>query len=1006
MLAGLGLFAAAWSFWPQTQPLEVLLSQSREWLRIGQFDRAAKLASQALQQSPHSTEALFLASQAAAGNKQFTAAADFLDRVEPQDARYAEAKVAAGEKRQQAGDCQGAEAAFLTVLATQPEASTRDASKGSPALVAARRLSNLYSVQGRSWERRPLLQRLLRHGTATLFDLQGLAYPEMFAGPQADLENFHQVVPNDDAPLVGLAVLAYRTNKNSLAAELARQAVRLNPASLQGQPLLGWLLQQQDDDAAWLQWRSACPTEALRHPLAWAVQGAWLEDHGHFEPAVYCYLQALARDADDAVANLRVGQALAIVGRAEDAPYFQWRAEQIFALQKAVEALMQAPQPTAESFDAICGLLDRLGRPDEAHGWRRLLHERFPRFGQAKRGEGSRRGPDFSTAERAAETAHPVPPSVAAADFSPPDWEVLAATLARSRNSPLGSPDHPSQPDSAVNGISFAERAAELGIKFTYDCGFVPGQGPRFMRQSFGGGVAAIDYDGDAWPDLYFTQGCSWPPPSPTLPPGEGRGEGWAEGEDVDRLYRQGVDGQFTDVTALAHLGDGQFSGGVAAGDFDNDGWTDLYVANLGTNSLYRNNGDGTFDDISAVLGELPEIWTASCLIADLNGDGTPDLFDATYLGGDNLHIEVCGAHACGPHSFAAVEDRLWLASGDGQFRECGAEAGLHAPLGHGLGVVAADFDGSHKLSLFVANDQTPNFFHDNQTTQAGGLPWFAERGMATGLAIDGWGRSQACMGVACGDADGDGSIDLFATNFVLESNVLYLNQGHGDLFVDATARCGLREPSMAMVGFGTQFIDADLDGWPDLIVANGHVDDFRDEDRGFQMRPQFFRNRGAGQFVELPAETLGPYFNRQMLGRGLARLDWNRDGREDVAISNLESPAALLANTTDQAGGFLVIQLRGVKSARDAFGTTVRINAEGRERVAQLTAGDGYMASNQRQLLFGLGDCERVDEVAVDWPSGLRTVYHDLPANTEWILIEGAPAPWPVPNRQASSVE
>jgi hypothetical protein len=317
-------------------------------------------------------------------------------------------------------------------------------------------------------------------------------------------------------------------------------------------------------------------------------------------------------------------------------------------------------------------------------------------------------------------------------------------------------------------------------------------------------------------------------------------------------------------------------------------------------------------------------------------------------------------------------------------------QAGILAPHGNGLGIVALDLEGRGLLSLFVANDRTANFLFVNETPSPGAAPLFTESAMPRGAAVDGNGRPQACMGVAADDADGDGLVDLFVTNFYFESNTLYAQLPPGGAFVDRTVEAGLRGPSLNRLGFGTQFLDADLDGWADLIVTNGHIDDLRANGEPYKMRPQFFRNSGRGQFVEMSPQSLGSFFEGEYLGRGLATLDYDRDGREDVVISHVDDPAALLHNRTQPAGRHVTLQLRGTRSSRDAVGATVRLRVGGRQRVRQLTAGDGYQASNQRQLVFGLGDADRIEELTVQWPSGGVELFTGCLPDACWILIEG----------------
>jgi len=523
---------------------------------------------------------------------------------------------------------------------------------------------------------------------------------------------------------------------------------------------------------------------------------------------------------------------------------------------------------------------------------------------------------------------------------------------------------------------------ADAGIDFRDFNSPDPATPGARMFEFTGGGVGAFDYDADGRPDLHFTQGCRWPPDPD-------------QREHLDRLFRNLGD-RFIDVTDSANLVEPGFSQGPACGDFDGDGFADLYVANIGPNRLFRNNGDGTFTDVTAPsglsAGPLADAWTASAAVADFNRDGLPDLFDVTYVEGDDVYDRICDhdgvPRVCSPTVFHGQPDRLLLNRGDGTFTDVSTIAGIDAPDGTGLGILVADFDDSGRLSVFVANDERPNHFYGNETPTPGDLPSFRECAVETGLAFDRNGHALACMGVAAGDADADGRLDLFVTNYVDEFNTLYRRRPDGT-FEDDTRPAGLAEPSLKMLGFGTQFLDADLDGHEDLVVANGHIDDFTHAGYAYRMRPQFFHNLG-GRFTEVPADATGPYFSRELLGRGLARLDWNGDGRDDFAVSHLDDPAALLTNVSEPAGKSASFCLVATRSARDAIGTIVTVRAAGRSVVKQLTAGDGYAASNERKLIFGLGDADGVDSVAVRWPSGATETFSASADGTEWLIVEG----------------
>jgi hypothetical protein len=304
------------------------------------------------------------------------------------------------------------------------------------------------------------------------------------------------------------------------------------------------------------------------------------------------------------------------------------------------------------------------------------------------------------------------------------------------------------------------------------------------------------------------------------------------------------------------------------------------------------------------------------------------------------------------------------------------------------MGIVAADLDDSHRISLFVANDVTPNFLFLNQTTSTG-VPAFEEKGIAAGVAFDAYGRAQSSMGVAVADINEDGRSDFFVTNFLHEYNNLFLQHTDG-FFDDAARRAGLYESDYQTEGWGAQFFDADLDGLVDLVVANGHVEDKSPEEG--RMPPQLFRNRGQGRFELLSAESLGSYFQGRYLGRSIATWDWNRDGRVDLCISHVDDPVAVLTNRTPASGHWLTLRLIGVESCRDPIGTKVSITAGTRTISRQLTAGDGYAASNERCLSFGI-DTSDVD-VAVDWVSGRRQVFRKVDVDAEFVLIEARPMP------------
>ncbi|MBX3444427.1 MAG: CRTAC1 family protein, partial [Planctomyces sp.] len=546
--------------------------------------------------------------------------------------------------------------------------------------------------------------------------------------------------------------------------------------------------------------------------------------------------------------------------------------------------------------------------------------------------------------------------------------------------------DAPPGPSSA-NILAFAEIAAEAGLICTYDNGHDGSQPGMMVYQSIGGGIAAIDFDRDGRIDVFVPQaGGDWRPGDPPS-------------DRSDHLFRN-IGGGFQDASRWALPPDEGFGFGAAVGDVNGDGFPDVYVANARRNLLLMNQGDGTFLDATDAAGLEREEWTSCGLIADLNGDGLPDLYDVNYCEGDRPFTHLCMRtsgipRTCIPTEFKAAPDRLLINLGDGRFQEADESAGIIDVDGRGLGVVAADFDGEPGLDLYIANDMTANFLFLNRTASPGGPPKFEERGVIAGAAYDADGRSQASMGIAADDCDGDGLLDLFVTHFFNESNTLYRQQA-GSFFVDATREARLRAPSMSMLGFGTQFLDVELDGWPDLVVANGHVDDFTERDIPFRMRPQLFRNVD-GEFAEVAGEELGDFFTSEQLGRGLATLDWNGDGRVDFVVSRLGEPVALVENRTPVVGRHFVASFVG-RQERDAISVRIRVTAGGRTLHKQLTAGDGFECSNERRLVFGLGDAAIVDEVHVRWPNGDEQTFSQLPVDREFRFVEGRDRPLELP--------
>lgn len=829
------------------------------------------------------------------------------------------------------------------------------------------RLAVILNITGRRWEATPHLLHVVQQRPGETESLLLLGSTERILDAQDLLKLSRDTVPEDPLPLLGEARRLMALNQNVAAGQLLEEI----GDRLSNEPEVwvrrGQLLLESADEGQFLRWYRNVPGTTDEHPEMWVIRGTFALRRQQRDVAVRCFWEVLRRDPEHRAAHYKLGQALTEQGEPGLAAPFLDRADRLLQLSLVLDDLFYHPTQVP-LMERAAALSEGLGRIPEAFGWANAALRVAPgtpwAAGTVQRLKPLR--PDLlkqtlneTCVARAIDLSH----------YPLPDWPTVSDP----------QPQLTERASSEAAIVEFTDDASSAGLQFQYfNSADSRTPGARIFETT-GGGVGILDLDADGWPDMVLTQGCEYPSNGGTS-------------DNSDQLFRNEQGHQFQNVTNVSGLREPNFSQGVAAGDYDGDGFQDLYVANLGQNRLFRNNGDGTLSDATETAGLDAALWTTSCLMADLNHDGAPELFDVNYAAGPQLDTLVCERQgkwrACSPRAFEAAPDHLWLNDGTGHFSNVSESSGISVPEGFGLGIVTADLSGDGQLSLFVANDEVPNFLFVNRTTAASALQ-FAEQAMLAGVAVDGEGDSQGCMGVAVDDADGDGMFDLFITNYYQESNTLY-RQLAPRQFSDETRRSGLRDPGFAMLGFGTQFLDAELDGWPDLIVTNGHVDDLRDLGEPWQMPPQFFRNTGRGHYVELPAAQLGPFFSGKYLGRGLARLDWNADGLEDVAISHIDVPASLLTNRTRSPGHFLTVQLRGVQASRDAIGAIVELSCGGRRIVRQLTAGDGYQASNQRQLTFGLGARTIADSLVVRWPRGQTHSWTRLQADQVLVVVEG----------------
>ena len=938
------------------------LANARNACRAGRFDEAVDLVEHILAAAPNNQKAMFVAAEAETKRGNFQKAITFYDQItDPEKA--VQAATFAAEIERHVGNFIDAVRRFQTVLLDDPEN-----------LLAHRRLAWIFNVHGCRHAAQPHLFKLCQLQAISLDELVLLSDRERLVELGEEVNSIVDQSPQAIGVRLGMARREYKKGRPATARQLQQDLMPQAPDWMiaEFQVLTGRVHLDADEQKSLSQWRNVTLSEELSHPDLWLLHGEISAAMGNHQDAVDCFRAAIALAPNSQRAHYQLASVLVVSGRGEEATPFRLRANRLRELSEALTGVSTG-STNLKAMLAASRLCDQLGRPWEAIAWQLYARQLVS----------SSQPPQWAMAgltRRLPVPTQSTPQTLESACLCSEDLLRDTAPLFKR----LYATQDLAQPEAIQTvAVTFNDNAKQVGLDFQYHTGLAGRISGRPMYSFPGGGLAVIDFDLDAWPDLYIPQGTTWPPST--------------NKKLLDGLFRNIRGGQCLDVARWAGIQEARFSHGVSVGDFDNDGFPDIYVANIYQNSLFRNLGDGTFEEFD--VPEFPDHgWTTSCVIADLNNDGLPDLYDVNYVRGDGIYEKVCehdGVRGtCTPMAFEPESDRFFQNNGDGTFNDQTSQLGFDVKGGNGLGVIAADFNGNKQPELFVANDADPNFLFARNSEAS---DWtFEQISQTAGVAVDGGGSPQACMGTAIADADGDHRIDLFVTNYFREHNVLYLQLIDG-AFVDSSRQNGLFRPGYLMLGFGTQFIDADLDTWPDLFVANGHVDDFRHTGAEYAMKPQYFANTGQGIFSESTSASLGSYFETPHLGRGVASLDWNADGRPDVAVSHLDHPIALLINQTQTDNHFLKLSTRRTTGDRDGVGTSVFVTTEERTIMSQFVAGSGYMASNEKTVLTGVGDRSDVHSVSVTW-RGHESLEYTLASDCHWILVEGRQIPYEIP--------
>lgn len=756
------------------------------------------------------------------------------------------------------------------------------------------------------------------------------------------------------------------------AASLLEESVVSGQSQGAVRALFGRCLAEAQDDQRFARWVTTNDDESLQYAEYWAAMGAWLVNQQRFDEAVRALSEAILLDPTDVRSYRRLEQCFTALQRTDDAKRWYDRHQLLREVTLASNMIGSSSPPQQASFATVSDGLKRLGRPLEALLWEVMGLQSLSQNDAQMAADG------LTLDSRFEELNQRLLKIVRSGDSFPSREERLIGLDYRSY--PMFHFDPalvsvkeraPNRKASATTTPHWVDVARDVGVTHSYQVASNPQDSEFSIYQVVGGGVAVIDYDLDGHVDLYFAQGGADPPDF--------------QGQISNQLYRQS-ESKFIDVSSRSGTIETRYSTGVTAGDWNQDGFPDLIVANLGINSLMINNGDGTFrreptdelDDLSMV--------SSSIGMADLDGDHLPDLFEQTYVH-DPAFTRRPTRNAGGiveilsPFLFQPGMDRILF--NDGMGGRVATDVSVSGDArGTGLGLVIADFDGQSGNEIYVANDMLPNQLWKRTDEKK-----LADMAPMSGASLGHDGTRTSSMGVAAGDFDLNGSLDLHITNFENAPVRLYLSQR--GVYRDRAITFGLAEPSYEFVGFGTQAIDYDNDGLEDLVVANGHVENTGIETSPFAQFPQTFTNLGDRfRLVDFGGES--EYFMTPHVGRALARADINSDGRDDCVVTHLGENSAILINETKSENHFLRVKLVGTHSERDAIGATVSIGTKSHSSQTKwVTSGDGYLCRNEQVVTFGLGKDAEVQTLGVSWPDGTQETFENIAVDRTYLIVQ-----------------
>lgn len=720
-------------------------------------------------------------------------------------------------------------------------------------------------------------------------------------------------------------------------------------------------------------WLAGAPNSNQRYFDYWLAVGA-LSMHRNNDFAVRCFMEAVRREPHSMDAHFGLVASLDKLGEADNAELFRSRNSQIDGVNLVVKGLRESSAPTPNQIVEISEKLVEIGRPLESIAWQELALRFF-----------NPKSPQLRDIPKYKKVILKELPSGRDKETifcgldpenypSPAKW---LSTLTKSGSDSLNVARSDTQTIPEAKEPVFANVANSVGIKFRYRNAAEPVAKVLRIFEAFGAGIACVDFDRDGKLDFYIGQAGAEPIKE--------------QSKFANGLFRN-LDGSFSDVVEQSGADDRDYAMGVTAGDWNQDGFADLLIGNLGQSRLLVNQGDGTFVEHTGFAAGKSSL-TSSVAIADVTGDALPDLIEINYIDDPTL-FDPIEYNAAGKPKFPAVlqyhssADVLHATQKDGAFlsQQIGEQKGDNVRAG--MALLVTDIDGSEGNEIFVANDLYANQYWIRNSSNG---QW-SDTASARGVAYGSFGKPLACMGIAAADFDGNGHLDIHISNFAGEWSNHYMQTESG-LFQDSTSKYSLDVITQPMLGFGSQAIDYDNNTSWDLMIGNGHIEDFSESGRAFKMPTQVIALTKDG-FEQKKVSGDG-YWQQSHLSRSMAKCDFNRDGRIDMIVSDLQEDVALLENRTDSGHHWLQLELVGTESERDAIGARVVAHFGGRTVTQIVQSGDGYMAKNESILCFGLGKQQKVEKLEVRWPNGKTQTFDQLTADHRFQLTQGSSMPW-----------